>query len=134
MVAVAGQGDGDENNLSAKDEVNHNVAKDPGLWLDFSADDVAYLIVCGPSDCQHHYGPFDKSNRHFSSGKSVRYCLQKLFLETKANDEKYIRELLIYSPSTGSVYYFLCKLFALKNFSKFVTREGFSNLAKYNWN
>ena len=37
---------------SAKDEVN--VAKDSGLWLDFSADDVAYWTAFGPSDCQHH--------------------------------------------------------------------------------
>lgn len=93
------RGDGGESNLFTKDEVNHNVAKDPGLWLDLSVDDVAYWIACGPSDCQHHIGPFDKSNRHFSSGKPVRYCLQKLFSETKA---------------TGSVYCFVCELFAKK--------------------
>ena len=29
--SVANHSDGDENNLSAKDEVNHNVAKDAGL-------------------------------------------------------------------------------------------------------
>ena len=95
-------GGGDENNLSAKDEVNHNVAKDPGLWLDFSADGVAYWIACGPSDCQHHNGLFDKSNRHFSSGKPVRYCLQKLFVRTRANGEKYKREWLMYLSSTES--------------------------------
>ena len=35
-----GHSDGGEMILSAKDEVN--IAKDPGLWLDFSADDEAY--------------------------------------------------------------------------------------------
>ena len=34
-----GHGDGGEMIPSAKDEVN--IAKDRGLWLDFSADDVA---------------------------------------------------------------------------------------------
>ena len=90
--SVADHGDSDENNLSGKDEVNHNVTKDPGLWLYFSADDVTYWINCGPSDCQHYDRPFDKSNRHFSSSKPVRYCLQKLFVRTKANGKKYKRE------------------------------------------
>ena len=117
--SVTDHGDGEENNLSAKDEVNHNVAENPGLWLNLAADDVAYL--------QHHNRPFDKSNRHFSSGKPVRYCLQKLFVGTKANGDKYKREWLMYSPSTGSVYCFVCKLFSPKNFSNFVTKEGCSD-------
>ncbi|KAJ7332991.1 hypothetical protein JRQ81_015171 [Phrynocephalus forsythii] len=57
--SLVGHGDGGNIILSAKDGVNHNVAKDPGLWLDLSTDDVAYWIACGPSDCQHHNGPFD---------------------------------------------------------------------------
>ena len=81
-------GDGGEIILSAKDEVNHNVAKDPLLWLDFSDDDVAHWIICGPNDCQYHNGLFDKSYQHFSSGKPVRYCSQKPFVETKVNGEK----------------------------------------------
>ncbi len=105
-------GDGGEMNQSAKDEVN--TAKYPGLWLDLSAADVAYWIACGPSDCQHHIGPFDKSCRHFSSGKPARYCSQKRFVGTKANGEKYKTEWLLYSPSTGSVYCYVCKLFAPK--------------------
>ena len=39
-------GDGGEIIQSAKEEVN--IAKDPGLWLDFSADDVAYWTVMDP--------------------------------------------------------------------------------------
>lgn len=74
--------------LHVKDEENHNLAKDSGLWLNFSANDVAYWIACGPSNCQHHTGPFDKSCRHFSTGKPIRYCSQKLFIGTKANGEK----------------------------------------------
>lgn len=58
--------------LSAKIEVIHNVAKDPGLWLDLSDDDVAHCIACGLSDCQHYNGQFYKSHRHFSSAKLIR--------------------------------------------------------------
>ncbi|XP_076362388.1 uncharacterized protein LOC143253073 [Tachypleus tridentatus] len=54
-------------------------AKDQGLWLDYSADDVAYWVACGPTDCQHHNRPFDKFCWTFNSGKPVSYCLQKLF-------------------------------------------------------
>ena len=64
--SLVGHGDGGEMIQSAKDELN--IAKDPGLWLDFSADDLAYWNTCGPSNSQHHIGPFDKSYRHFSSG------------------------------------------------------------------
>ena len=75
----------------------------------------------------HQNGPFDKSYRRFNSDKPVRYCSQKLFVGTKANGEKYKREWLLYSPSIGSVYCFVCKLFAPKNFSNFVMKEGFSD-------
>ena len=92
--SLVGHGGGGEMIHSAKDEVN--IAKDPGLWLDISADDVAYWTACGPSDCQQHFG----------SGKPVRNCLQKLFVGTKANGEKYKGEWLLYSPSTGSVLLF----------------------------
>ena len=62
---------------SAKDKVN--IVKDPGLWLDLSADDVAYWTTYGPSDCQYHNGPFDMFYRHFGRGKPVRNCSQKLW-------------------------------------------------------
>jgi len=81
---------GDEMIQSANDEVN--IAKDPGLWLDFSVDGVAYWNAREPSDCQHHNELFNKSYRYFSSGQPVRYCSQKYFVGTKANGEKYERE------------------------------------------
>ena len=120
--SLVGHGNGSEMIQSAKDEVN--IEKDPGLWLDFSADDMAYWTACGLSECQHHNGPFDKSYRYFGSDKPARFCSQKLFVGEKANGEKYKREWLLYLPSTGSVYCFVCKLFAPTFFSHFVTREG----------
>ena len=41
------------------DKINKSI--DPGLWIDFSTDDVVYWVYCGPTDCQRHDGPFDKS-------------------------------------------------------------------------
>ncbi|XP_076345044.1 uncharacterized protein LOC143244375 [Tachypleus tridentatus] len=63
---------------STKDEKTK--AKDPGLWLDLSADDVTYWIACGPTDCQHHNEPFGKSCRTFNSGKLTRYCHKNISL------------------------------------------------------
>ena len=39
----------DEMIQSTNDEVN--IAKDPGFWLDFSPDDVAYWYARRPGDC-----------------------------------------------------------------------------------
>jgi len=59
------------------------------LWLDFSTDGLAYWNARGPSDCQHHNEPFNKSYRHFSSGQLVICCSQHHSVGTKANGEKY---------------------------------------------
>ena len=72
------------------DEVNKAIH--PGLWIDLSTDDVAYWVDCGPSDCQHHDGLFDKSCRTFAMGKPSRYCSQKLFYDIKANGVQSKRE------------------------------------------
>ncbi|XP_076323947.1 uncharacterized protein LOC143232407 [Tachypleus tridentatus] len=52
---------------STKDE--ETKAKDPGLLFEFFADDVAYWIAYGPTDCQHHNGSFGKCCWTFSSSK-----------------------------------------------------------------
>ncbi|CAM5082910.1 unnamed protein product, partial [Eretmochelys imbricata] len=64
-----------------------NRKKDPGMWVDFSTDDVAYWIDRGPNDCQHHTGPFEKSCWTFTNGKQTRYCPQKIFFGMKANEQ-----------------------------------------------
>jgi len=106
-----------------------NIAKDPGLWLDFYADEVAFWTARRPSDCQHHTGAFDKSYRHFYSSKPVRYCSQKRSVGTNANVEKYKIEWLLYSQSTGSV----CVLFLnylLLNVSHILLQEKGSMTGK----
>ena len=44
--SLVGHGDGGEMIHSAKDEVN--IANDPGMWLDFSADDVLIGLLVDP--------------------------------------------------------------------------------------
>ena len=114
-----------ELNEMSKDEMNK--ANDPGLWDEFHSADGTYWVGCGPSECQHHNGPFTKSCRNFSSGKPKRYCTQKIFFGVKANVEHYKREWLLYSPSKGSVYCFVCKLFAPKDSTHLVRNDGFSD-------
>ncbi|XP_075396922.1 zinc finger MYM-type protein 1-like [Tenrec ecaudatus] len=104
-----------------------NRSTDPALWNHFSSNDVNYWIVRGPSDCQHHSGPFENSCRKFLDGKQTRFCSQNIFLGCKANGESYKREWLLYSPSVGSVYCFVCKLFSPKSFNSQFATDGFSD-------
>ena len=104
----------------------NNQSNDPGMWKEFNTDDIAYWIEIGPDICQHHEGPFENSLRMFNNGNQKRFCSQKIFSGTKVNGETYKREWLLYSQSTGSVYCFVCKLFASKTASsRFI--EGFSD-------
>jgi hypothetical protein len=43
--------------------------------------------------------------------KQSRFCTKPLFYSTKADGETYSREWLVYSPSKGRIYCFVCKLF-----------------------
>ena len=73
---------------------------------------------------------FEKSTRHFtnSTGKErSRKLTNQWFIKTQKNGEKVVREWLIYSQSKGSIYCFVCKLFAYSSTSSFVQDPGFSN-------
>lgn len=48
-----------------------------------------------------------------------------MFYPKRANGEKYCREWLVYSPETGRVYCFVCKLFS--NSSTPLSSDGFSD-------
>ena len=99
-ICLLGHCDGGEMIQSAKDEVN--IAKEPGLWFDFSVDDVVYWTACGASDCQLHNRPFNKPYRH---GKPVRYYSQKFWLGQKPKVRNTRGGYCIHS--TGSVYFCL---------------------------
>ena len=52
-----------------------------------------------------------------SYAENDRYCSKNLFTSKKANGEEFKREWLIYSPSLGSVFCFVCKLFRVSQFA-----------------
>ncbi|XP_013772657.1 zinc finger MYM-type protein 5-like [Limulus polyphemus] len=83
---------------------------DVGKWDILIEDELSYWILKGPSECQHWNGPFENSKRPLKN--QDRYCLKGLFQSRKVNGEIYDREWLVYSPTTGCVYCFVCKLFS----------------------
>ena len=87
---------------------------------------MAYWTTCGTSDCQHHNGPFDKSYRHFGMANEYDTVRRNILLGQKPMSDIQERVVIVFTIK-GSVYCFVCKLFAPKNISHFVTREGFSD-------
>lgn len=106
--------------------VNNNRKPDPGGWGEFSSDDTTYWIEKGPVDCQHHDSSFEKSRRTFNNEKQTRYCSNKIFSTKIPNGEVSSREWLLYSPSKGSVFCFVCKLFGSSTSTVFA-EQGFSD-------
>ena len=73
--------------------------------------------------CQNKDADFSASERTY---KSQKRCLSKtLFTRTLRNREKVPKEWLVYSPSTGNVYCFFCKLFG--DGSSAFTHSGYSD-------
>ena len=120
-----------ESNLDSNSNLppDSNESADPGKWTKFSLKDTAYWIDNGPSNCQNQVGPFDASIRIWNSGdKEVKRSFSESnFYGTKANGESFKREWLLYSPSKGSIYCFVCKLFESDAKSQFTNVEGFSD-------
>jgi hypothetical protein len=76
-----------------------------------------YWIRKGPSHCQNIDNGFNSSVRVYNTiqdGKKIsesRKCRESFFFKELKNHEKVKRNWLIYSPSTGKVFCFACKLF-----------------------
>lgn len=83
--------------------------------------------TCGTGNCQHYNEQFPKSNRHFSSEKTIRNCPKNPFIRTKTMVRNNYWEWLLYSSSTRSIYLYVCKLQATKYFSTSVKGEGFTD-------
>jgi hypothetical protein len=89
----------------------------------FTEADVDYWIVRCPSECQHWNSSFENSKRVFKS--QTRYCSKGIFHCRKVNGEMYVRERLVYSPTTGCVYCFVCTLFQPSTSA--LSSDGFSD-------
>ncbi|XP_065658982.1 uncharacterized protein LOC136083508 [Hydra vulgaris] len=99
------------NDLSA--QINRQ--SDVGLWADLSKEYVKLWIQKGPEVCQNIKDTFLASKTSYA--ENDRYCSKNLFTSKKANGEEFKREWLIYSPSLGSVFCCVRKLFRVSQFA-----------------
>ena len=95
---------------------------DPALWNITYAKVVDYWIRRGPETCRNRDGQYIKSSR------SVKNINRKLndsaFTKILPSGETKQRHWLLYSPSTGYVFCFLCRLFKHNSQSSLV-KDGF---------
>jgi hypothetical protein len=109
-----------ETSISTEDSVSKNKQNDGGLWGDLSEDDILHWVEKDPSECQNSNGSFEKSKKLFAN--QDRYCKESLSYPKWANGKKYCKEWLVYSPATGHVHCFVCKLFS--NSSTSLSSDG----------
>lgn len=82
---------------------------DIGLWKEVSSDMQAHFIRVGSLVCQHKDEDFTQSKRSYAD--QHRSCTSALFTRVHTlTAEKSNRTWLCYSPTTGKVYCFTCKL------------------------
>ena len=104
-------------------DANEDYDFDPGKWTEITEAVRQYWISKGPVGCQNHDCDFSKSERYYSDQN--RKFLRNLLFRKHINGEQIRREWLVYSPSTGLIFCFACKLFDNgKNKSQF-SNEGF---------
>lgn len=102
---------------------------DLGQWGEIDADTREYWAKKGPKDCQHTDSKFEKSARRYPGESFQRRCTKTFFVRTHPlNGEKFCRQWLCYSPSTGKLFCFAIKLFGgnAVQATKFVS-VGFDN-------
>jgi len=90
---------------------------DPALWGNISSDKVkSVLIERGPSSFHNRQAKYPASARDCGLGCRVRSLTNDMMCSRLPNGQLTPREWVVYSPSTGHVYCFACKLFgATKN-------------------
>ena len=98
---------------------------DPALWGKISAEEEDYWLSIGPHSCQNRDASLKPSKRVFNDQE--RYFSKSLFTTTLPNGETVSREWLLYSPSTGNVYCFCCKLMSNNRSRSKLATEGFSD-------
>ncbi len=90
---------------------------DPALWGNISSDKVkSVLIERGPSSFHNRRAKYPASTRDCGLGGRVRSLTNDMMCSRLPNGQLAPREWVVYSPSTGHVFCFACKLFgATKN-------------------
>ena len=91
-------------------------SSDPVEW-DVNIDIMQYYAVHIPS--QNLDADFSKSGRQF--GDKKRFVQEEYFSRHLTNGEIVTRDWLIYSPSKGRVFCYVCRLFSNDQPSQFIT-------------
>lgn len=94
---------------------NPNFMTDIGLWIEpFTDDVIEFWIEKGSNELQNCdekvFSTFSTTQISVDGTESTRKCTTSLFYRTNQNKEMVNRFWLCFSPSTGKIYCFLCKL------------------------
>lgn len=90
---------------------------DPGCWGCIKEAAREYWIEKGPLICQNRNADFSASEKQYKHQK--RSFSKSLFTRKLANGESVSREWMLYSPSKGCAFCFVCLLFSEKKDSPF---------------
>lgn len=101
---------------------------DPALW-NVCSDTVNYWLHMGPKTCANRDGIYANSLRKYVN--SNRKLNDSAFYSQSHNGEKMERHWLLYSPSSGCVFCFVCKLFSINSMSSLAT-TGFDSWSTMN--
>lgn len=85
--------------------------EDPALWGSITESARENILCKGLSAFQHRAGKYPASRREEKSG-NARSLTNDALTRHLQNGERVPREWVIYSPSTGEIYCFACKLFS----------------------
>ena len=104
-------------------------SNDAAQWTEITKDLRHYWASNGPKECQRWTSLYNQSAREFKEkGRiKIRYFSESLLHRKMPDGEKIKREWLLYSPSTGKVFCFYCKLFESTNHSSMFSNKGFDD-------
>ncbi|XP_008188404.1 zinc finger MYM-type protein 1-like [Acyrthosiphon pisum] len=95
--------------------------KDPFKWPNnLNKKFISFCLDKGPTFFQNMDSNFRQSARIISGTDHTRYISSAVFYRKLSNGEKCNRKWLLYSPSKGSVFCFVCKLFGSLRDNPFV--------------
>ncbi len=107
-----------------------NFSADVGLWKAPFQTSVDYWIQKGPHELQHNDEALfleRSAIQSRSDTEGIRRCIGNFFCRVQRNKEIRNREWLCFSPTTGKLYCYICKLMTgPESLTKF-SGEGFSN-------
>lgn len=103
-----------------------SVSEDPALWGDITEELREALIMRGASAFHNRAEKYPASLRWDESTKKNRSLTKDLLTKPLHNGETVPREWIMYSPSTGEIYCFPCKVLST-NCASAITTTGYSD-------